>query len=449
MTTTRLPERYQIASKALADMVRIDEVKQIRDKAIAMQEYARRSNDHDLVDNAVEVRAQATLRLNELIAEAKASGRLATGTRGQLAGKKAGTSAGKGKGTGKTKAKTKAASGGVAETPPEGIVKLSDYKIDKNLLKEMHKLGKMTKKEFDAEVKKRQRLAWAAAGGDKAAVKEAHAARQKEKKAVRVVREKKLAAKIMALPDAKYGVVVADPGWKFKPQSEETGMDRSADNHYTCEDLDAIKAQKVASIAAKDCVLFLWVTVPFAKAGIEVMEAWGFKYVSQYVWVKDKAGTGYWNRNRHEILLVGVQGKPVAPAPGTQWDSVIEAPIGKHSAKPEQVLKMIEEYYPTVPKIELNRRGAARPGWEAHGNEAQPAGEASELNGKKAKGKKKAAGEAPAKTARRKKPAAEQPAEPTAEPAVEAVAEQSAEPIDQAAPMAQPEAGDDHGVAAE
>jgi hypothetical protein len=75
------------------------------------------------------------------------------------------------------------------------------------------------------------------------------------------------------------------------------------------------------------------------------------------------------NRNRHELLLVGRKGKIIAPAAGTQWSSVIEAPVGHHAAKPEEVLEMIEAYYPTLPKIELNRRGPARPGWDAWGNE--------------------------------------------------------------------------------
>jgi hypothetical protein len=32
---------------------------------------------------------------------------------------------------------------------------------------------------------------------------------------------------------------------------------------------------------------------------------------------------------------------------------------------------MIEEYFPTLPKIELNRRGPPRPGWHAWGNEVE------------------------------------------------------------------------------
>ena len=76
----------------------------------------------------------------------------------------------------------------------------------------------------------------------------------------------------------------------------------------------------------------------------------------------------------HEILLIGTRGKIPCPAEGTQWDSVIEAPRpGKHSAKPACFLEMIEGYFPNLPKIELNRRGAARPGWDAWGNEAEAA----------------------------------------------------------------------------
>jgi len=47
----------------------------------------------------------------------------------------------------------------------------------------------------------------------------------------------------------------------------------------------------------------------------------------------------------------------------------VTAPVGAHSAKPERFLELIEGHFPTLPKIELNRRVAARPGWDAWGNE--------------------------------------------------------------------------------
>jgi N6-adenosine-specific RNA methylase IME4 len=174
----------------------------------------------------------------------------------------------------------------------------------------------------------------------------------------------------MALPKRKYGAIVADPEWRFEPWSRETGMDRAADNHYPTSCLEVIKSRDVASIAAKDCVLFLWATIPMLPHALAVMEAWGFDYKTNHVWVKDKMGTGYWNREQHELLLIGTRGNIPCPAPGEQWSSVFMAPRGKHSEKPEQVLEMIEEYYPNLPKIELNRRGAPRPDWSCWGNEA-------------------------------------------------------------------------------
>jgi N6-adenosine-specific RNA methylase IME4 len=186
----------------------------------------------------------------------------------------------------------------------------------------------------------------------------------------RAERERELGAKQTALPTKKYGVIYADPEWRFEPWSRETGMDRAADNHYPTSCTEVIAARDVPSIAADDCALFLWATTPMLPHALVVMAAWGFDYKSHVVWDKQIAGTGYWFRNRHELLLVGTKGKIPAPAMGEQEHSIISARRGEHSAKPEIFLKMIEVYFPTLPKIELNCRGAPRPGWEAWGNEA-------------------------------------------------------------------------------
>jgi N6-adenosine-specific RNA methylase IME4 len=77
-------------------------------------------------------------------------------------------------------------------------------------------------------------------------------------------------------------------------------MDRAADNHYPTSSLEEIKQLTVPSIAAKICVLFLWATVPILEQAFEVIKAWGFKYKSGMVWVKDKEATGYWSRGKHE-----------------------------------------------------------------------------------------------------------------------------------------------------
>lgn len=192
--------------------------------------------------------------------------------------------------------------------------------------------------------------------------------RVEAKKERRAEREAELGARQQALPDKIYGLVLADPEWRFDTWSD-AGMDRAADNHYPTSTLEVIKSRDVASIAADDCVLLLWATVPMLPQALEVMAAWGFAYKSHFVWLKDVAGTGYWNRNQHELLLVGVKGSVPAPAPGTQFRSALAYPVGEHSAKPPFAHEIAETYFPSLPRIELNAR-VRRDGWDAWGLEA-------------------------------------------------------------------------------
>jgi N6-adenosine-specific RNA methylase IME4 len=195
------------------------------------------------------------------------------------------------------------------------------------------------------------------------------------KRARRAERERELAAATIeasrTLGRKVYGVILADPPWSFAAYDEATGQDRGAVNHYPTMSLAEIKALPIP--AAKDAALFLWATVPMLPQALETMAAWGFIYKSHFVWVKDKRGLGFWNRNRHELLLVGTRGKIPAPAPGTQFDSVIEAPRGRHSEKPAIVREMIAQMFPNVPKLEMFARGQRVAGWDFWGNEVTPA----------------------------------------------------------------------------
>jgi N6-adenosine-specific RNA methylase IME4 len=164
-----------------------------------------------------------------------------------------------------------------------------------------------------------------------------------------------------------YRVILADPPWTFTTYSDK-GKGRSAENHYTCMGLPEIKALPVSSWAAKDSVLYLWTTAPHLENALEVLRAWGFRYVSNFVWTKDRIGTGYWARNRHEHLLIGSRGSKVCPARGLAVDSVIEGQQREHSRKPDRAREIIEAYHPACRRLELFAR-QDRPGWHVWGDE--------------------------------------------------------------------------------
>jgi N6-adenosine-specific RNA methylase IME4 len=327
---------FDAARAALAEACRIDQARKIRDSAKAFEAYAREAKDGELMARALELSLLAERRAGELLIAMAESGERDAGAGGDR------------------KSRSR-----------DGTVKtLAELGVSKKESAAWQRVARLGEAEFEVRLAE-------TIGEARGALLATRAERQAEKKERRATREAELGAAQRALPERRYGVIYADPEWRFEVWSRETGMDRAADNHYPTSDLAAILARDVASIAAEDCALFCWATAPMLPQGLATLKAWGFDYKSHCVWIKDRIGTGYWWRNKHELLLLGVRGDVPAPAMGLQLPSAIEAPVAEHSAKPDVFAELIEIYFPTLPKIELNRRGPPRPGWDAWGNEAE------------------------------------------------------------------------------
>lgn len=176
-------------------------------------------------------------------------------------------------------------------------------------------------------------------------------------------RTSSLAAKEVPSLDRKYAVIYADPPWRYDFSPTDA---RAIENQYPTMDTAEIAALEVP--AADDAVLFMWATNPKLTQAFQVLEGWGFEYVTNMVWVKDRIGMGYYARSRHELLLIAKRGQLATPEPSNRPDSVIQAKRGQHSAKPDEVYDLLEQMYPELPKVELFCR-RPRDGWDAWGNE--------------------------------------------------------------------------------
>lgn len=343
-----LPARYLAARKALAEARQVDEVKDIRDMALALELYAFQAKDAQIASDATDIQKRATRRIGELMREYRAIGKLAKG--------------------GKPHHKETVTTG-VFKTPVTPLT-LEQQGIDKCLAKQARKLAAMPERDFELDVAKAKRMAVAAANGDRAFLAEQRAERNELRKQNRAQRERELADATKRastkLGKKVFGVIYADPPWRYSDPVLGT-LDCAVEQHYPTMALEDICALRVP--AADDCVLFLWATIPTLPRAFEVIQAWGFIYKSSMVWVKDRAGIGYWIRGQAELLLIATRGDVPAPSPGDQPPAVIDAPRGRHSQKPDVFAEHIERLFPTTPKLEMFAR-TARSGWDCWGNEA-------------------------------------------------------------------------------
>jgi N6-adenosine-specific RNA methylase IME4 len=163
----------------------------------------------------------------------------------------------------------------------------------------------------------------------------------------------------------RYPIIYADPATRYV-----SGFgDRSIENHYPTMTTEELCAFPVGELAMKDAVLFIWSTVPQLANTMKIIEAWGFKYVSEWCWDKVDQGTGHWGFSAHEPLLIATRGDFPAPVPGTQPRSLYREKKGDHSEKPAWFAEQIERIWPALPKIELFCR-TPRAGWSVWGNQA-------------------------------------------------------------------------------
>ena len=167
----------------------------------------------------------------------------------------------------------------------------------------------------------------------------------------------------------KYNVIYADPPWAYKDAGhlQKPG--------YPTQSLSWICNLPVADIAAPDCCLIMWAVSPMLDDAFKVISAWGFKYKTvAYVWSKrcedgrPRYNLGQWTMGNVEMCLLATRGKPNQFRQDKSVKQLVEAPRGRHSAKPAEVRRRIESLFGDLPRIELFARERV-PGWDAWGNE--------------------------------------------------------------------------------
>lgn len=230
-------------------------------------------------------------------------------------------------------------------------------------------------------------------------------------------------------------LVFVDPAWYYPnrwiTRKNGEGLNTfgpGAAGRYPVMKTDEIAALPIGKLGAADSLCLLWTTGPYLATGeaAQVMRAWGYKPKTiLYVWIKTNSarwksaqqaveaahvqpslpghdplawlleqqtqddltfpGTGNYTFSNAEWVLVGRRGKMLPRAldfmTGKQIiaKQVIYAPVGEHSAKPQEAYDRTDrmwplELYPN--RVDVFSRETPRPGWYGIGNQApETAGE--------------------------------------------------------------------------
>jgi N6-adenosine-specific RNA methylase IME4 len=177
-----------------------------------------------------------------------------------------------------------------------------------------------------------------------------------------------------AFPPGPFTTILADPPWRFRNRRGKASPEYERLSRYRTMALADICALPVAAIAAENAHLYLWTPNALLPSALDVMNAWGFTYVTNVVWLKvridggpDGSGTGSYFRNVTELVLFGVRGKLRTASPGRTQVNLISARKREHSRKPDDLYDVIEACSPG-PSFEMFCRHP-RPGWTSWGDQ--------------------------------------------------------------------------------
>lgn len=194
----------------------------------------------------------------------------------------------------------------------------------------------------------------------------------------------------------KYDIIYSDPPWQYSDTTFSGGEGRKPGIPVSYDTMSIAEMKEMSIPAADDSLMFMWVTNPFLKHGIELLESWGYEYSTVAFWWRkrtikgnDHTLMGRWTLGGTEACILGKRGVPTRLGPKVrnvrqviedapfgcidhlfddQSDHLLTDPVMGHSRKPLEAIRRIERMFPTATKLEMFCRNP-QPGWDVFGND--------------------------------------------------------------------------------
>ncbi|MGF6981389.1 N6-adenosine-specific RNA methylase IME4 [Paraburkholderia atlantica] len=324
---------------ALATADNITDVKTIRDKAKAIQSYAREARDTAMFEKASRLFMEAERRAGELLKAMKEHGQRASETGDVNPGNV-----------------DKVFSDGTPSRPTT----LDELGITRKQAMKWTRLAEMAQKNpdaYEAHVLRTTGRVLAVIDPD-SITRAMREAMQEQNEGLQTIS--------VPIPEGRYGCIVIDPPWDMQKIEREV-RPRQAGFDYPVMSEEQLAAFDVPAIAADDCHLFCWTTQKHLPVALRLVDAWGFRYVFLMVWHKaggfQPVGLPQYNC---EFIVYARRGSPQF-ADTKAFNVCFEAPRREHSRKPDFFYELVARVT-EGPRIDVFSR-EAREGFEQFGNE--------------------------------------------------------------------------------
>lgn len=162
---------------------------------------------------------------------------------------------------------------------------------------------------------------------------------------------------------ATFPTIVIDPPWDWDDEGDVDQFGRGAPTYQSLS-LQELLDLPVPVMSDPDSHLYLCITNRSLPKGFQLLDKWGFRYVTCVTWCKPSFGMGNYYRGSSEQILFGVKGRlPLLRQDVGTW-FLADRP-GRRSGKPDELYQMIEQCSPG-PWLEMFAT-LERPGWIAWG----------------------------------------------------------------------------------
>ncbi|MGH8553409.1 MAG: MT-A70 family methyltransferase, partial [Methylococcales bacterium] len=295
--------KYEAARTALAEAHRIDEVKDIRDKAEALRAYARQAGDIEMVNWAAEIKVRAERKAGELLIEMKDNGER----------------------HGKGRIENQMYRG--------GTFKLHDMELNRNQSSRYQQIARIPETAFEAKI-----------ANAKESGKEITSVGMRKLGIMRKAEMQIDTIVTPGFPDGPFRCIVIDPPWPIEKIMMDRRPSEKSEMDYATMSLDKITELPINRLAAPDGThVYLWVTHKFLPTGLALFESWGIRYECVLTWIKPTAQPLWW-RNLTEHVLFGKIGSLAPLVKGSP--TCFNAPQQRHSHKPTEFFDMANKISP-------------------------------------------------------------------------------------------------------